>query len=297
VTATSRPATQSLEAQRAAKAQVHRYYDATTEDYLRYYETDWHHHMHYGFDRALPPGGNPTEHMVRYLAKVAGIQGGERVLDAGCGVGGSSIWLAGNLACRCVGITLVESQARLARGFAQKRGVSASARFVVDDFTRAAFSPGSFDVVWALESFDHAPDKAAWIADMFRLLKPGGRLVVADGFRAEGAFSPADENAYRKFLAGWAVPHLCTPSEMERWGNAAGFAPRHAENITADVLPHARAIFRFGVLFIPCRWILRKLGLISEEKLGNARATYYQYRTLKKNLWSYRVFCFSKPHA
>src|SRR4051812_40646006 len=68
------------------KEKVHRYYDATTEDYLKYYQTDWHHHMHFGFDRDLPKGGNPTEHLVRYLAKIAGLKAGDAVLDSGCGV-------------------------------------------------------------------------------------------------------------------------------------------------------------------------------------------------------------------
>lgn len=278
----------------AVKEKVRRYYEATTEDYLRYYETDWHHHMHYGFDRDLPKGGNPTEHMVKYLAGIAGLGAGDSVLDAGCGVGGSSIWLAGNLRCRCAGITLVENQAALARGFARKRGID-GARFLVCDFTKPAFAAESFDAVWAVESFDHAPDKGAWVADMFRLLKPGGRLVIADGFREEKTLDARQRAAYSRFLEGWAVPHLCTAAELEGWGRAAGFSVSHSENVTPDVLPHARAIFRFGVLFIPVRWALRKIGLLSAEKLGNAYATYYQYTTLKKGLWTYRVFCFTKP--
>ncbi|MDB5102413.1 MAG: hypothetical protein JWP91_102 [Fibrobacteres bacterium] len=281
------------------KERVHRYYQATTEDYLRYYQTDWHHHMHYGFDRALPKGGNPTEHMVRYLAGLAGIGKGDRILDAGCGVGGSSIFLARDMDARCYGITLVESQAKLAMGFsaASAAGNPGSPRaiFAVNDFHVPAFKPGTFDVVWALESFDHAVDKEAWVASMFEILKPGGRLIIADGFRASPPDDPAQAREYREFLAGWAVPHLCSQAEMETYGARAGFHLLHGEDISADVMPHARAIFRFGLLFIPVRWLLRKLNLTSAEKLGNAYATYFQYRTLKKGLWSYCAYCFRKP--
>jgi tocopherol O-methyltransferase len=285
---------------REIKEKVHRYYDAATEDYLKYYQTDWHHHMHYGFDRDLPRGGNPTEHMVRYLAGLAGLKKGDRMLDAGCGVGGSSIFLARAMGCSCVGITLVESQGRLATGFAaasaEKAPGSPLARFIVNDFHVPAFKPASFDVVWALESFDHAADKEAWVASMFGMLKPGGRLVIADGFRGAQPSDPAQARSYASFLAGWAVPHLCSPGEMEAYGSRAGFVLAHAEDISADVMPHARAIFRFGLIFIPLRWLLEKLRLTSPEKLGNAYATFFQYRTLKMGLWSYRAYCFRKPH-
>ena len=284
---------------REIKDQVHRYYAAATEDYLRYYQTDWHHHMHYGFDRDLPRGGNPTEHMVRYLAGIAGLKAGDRLLDSGCGVGGSSIFLARELGCRCVGITLVESQAHLAQGFAGSSQAKAPgtprAHFAVNDFHVPAFKAGSFDAVWALESFDHAVDKEAWVASMFALLKPGGRLVIADGFRAGRPGDASQAGAYAAFLAGWAVPHLCSGAELEAYAARAGFEEVHGEDISADVLPHARAIFRFGLIFIPLRWLLRKLGLTSPEKLGNAYATFFQYRTLKQGLWSYGAYCFRKP--
>ncbi len=282
------------------KARVHRYYHAATEDYLKYYQAGWHHHMHYGFDRDLPRGGNPTEHLVRYLAGIAGIKKGDRVLDAGCGVGGSSIFLAREPGCGCYGITLVESQAKLAKGYAAasaaKHPVTREARFTVNDFHVPAFKPESFDIVWALESFDHAVDKEAWVASMFALLKPGGRLMIADGFRGPLPDDPSQAREYAGFLAGWAVPHLCSPAEMETYGVRAGFQLLYGEDISADVLPHARAIFRFGLLFIPLRWTLKKLGFTSSEKLGNAYATYFQYRTLRRGLWSYCAYCFRKPH-
>jgi SAM-dependent methyltransferase len=280
------------------KAAVRRYYHAATEDYLRYYQSDWHHHMHYGFDRELPKGGNPTEHLVRYVARIAGLKAGERMLDAGCGVGGSSIFLARELGLHCVGITLMESQARLATGFAAKgvpRGAAGRARFAVNDFHAPSFKPGSFDAVWAVESFDHAADKRAWVAVMAGLLKPGGRLVIADGYRAAEPRDGSQRKAYARFLAGWAVPHLCTAPELEAYAAEAGLERTHGEDISADVLPHARAIFRFGLIFIPIRWALARLGLTSAEKLGNAYATYFQYRTLRRGLWAYRVDCFRKP--
>jgi tocopherol O-methyltransferase len=273
------------------KDKVRRYYLATTEDYLKYYETDWHQHMHYGFERDLPRGGNPTENLVRYLAEVAGLKEGDRVLDAGCGVGGSSIWLAREKNIHSVGLNLMAFQARLARNFAGDCG----AHFAAGDFMAPPFKNESFDAVWAIESFDHAPDKAAWVKGMSEKMKRGGCLAIADGFKTDKSFSPSEDRAYRDFLRGWAVPHLCTPQQMHDYAAAAGLELEKDEDITPDVLPHAFAIYRFAFVFVPMRWLLCKLGWTSEEKLLNATATYHQYRTLKQDLWSYRVCVFRKP--
>lgn len=298
----------------SAKAAVRRYYAAVTRDYLLYYGSRKHHHMHYGFDRDLEPGGDPMLNLVRYLEQVAGLgrrqagpieagaASGEsrpgipeiRILDAGCGVGGSSIHLARSGAFRVLGLTLSEPQARLARGFAAKGEKAARPRFLTGDFTVPPFKPASFDLLWALESFDHAPDKRACLREFASLLKPGGRLVVADGFAAEEPRTARDETLYRRFLQGWAIPHLCRASEYRAWCEEAGLRAVHDEEITAEVMPHARAIFRFGLLFGPFRWLGRRLGVTSREEWGNVVATYLQFLTLRRGLWAYRIFCHEK---
>ena len=305
--------------EQAVKSRVHRYFSDTTQDYLKYYGTGRHHHMHYGFDRDLPKGASPTSHLVRYMASLAGLLPRPsisenknsvaplRVLDAGCGVGGASILLAREAGCDCVGITLVEEHAKLARQFALRdetkrlsvdsssKDLSGSARFVANDYTIPAFKPESFDVILALESFCYAPDKEAWIRGMAPLLKPGGRLVIADGFSGSRSKTQSQERSFQRFLKGWAVPHFCTSEQVIAWAEHAGLETVHAEDITKDVLPHAWKIFRLGPLIVPWRWILHKLGISGEEKLNNAYAIYHQYPTLKKGLWRYSALCFRKP--
>lgn len=277
------------------RQRVKNYYTASTEDYLRWYESDWHHHMHYGFERDLPPGGNPTENLVRYMAERVDLKPGERVLDSGCGVGGSSIWLAQQRDCSCVSLNIMESQLRLVARYAQRHAVRHLVEPVNANFLQTPFFDNSFDVVWAVESFDHAPDKGAWVKEKFRLLRPGGRLIVADGFRAEQEFLGKNKDAYECFLRGWAVPHLARPSEFWQDLATAGFQQVVDEDITSDVMPHAQAIFRFGLLFVPLRWMGQKLGITSAEKMGNALATWHQYTTLKRGLWTYRIVTAVKP--
>ena len=308
-------------ADRAVQRRVRSYFEDTTKDYLKYYGTRKHHHMHYGFERGRGRGVSPTGHMTRYVAGIAGLFPADParpapvVLDAGCGMGGSSILLARETGALCVGINLVELHARIARSFALRdaakwgapaetpRGTTPApaglartpARFVANDYTTPAFKPESFDVIWALESFCYAADKEAWVRAMAPLLKPGGRLVIADGFSGRPASTDAERRSFGHFLKGWAVPHFCSLEQVQDWARACGLEVAHAEDITRDVLPHAFNIFRLGPLIVPWRWLLRKAGLCGEEKLHNALAIYHQYPTLRRGLWRYGVVCFRKP--
>jgi len=233
--------------------------------------------------------------LVRYAANLGGLKTGDRILDAGCGVGGTAIWLAKEKNCECVGLNLMEFQLRLARGFAAKKQARVS--FAAGDFMHPPFAAQSFDAVIAIESFDHAPDKRAWVRNMGGLLRPGGKLILVDGFKSETSFSPDQQSAYGKFLEGWAVPHLCTAADLASWAQEAGLENVRDENLTPDVLPHASAIRRFAFFFVPLRFVLLRLGLSPREKLGNALATWHQYRTLKQGLWSYRIVIFRKPET
>ena len=311
----------SVSNDRAVKERIRTYFEDTTRDYLKWYGTRRHHHMHYGFDRDLPPGGSPTGNMSRYLAKIAGMLPADpgrrsmRVLDAGCGMGGSSILLAREAGVQCIGINLVEKHAGIAQTFAIRDAakwgtpdetapgatpvppglVRSPARFVANDYTTPAFKSGSFDVIWAVESFCYAPNKEAWVQGLAPLLRPGGRLVLADGFSGRRPVNRAEGSSFEVFLKGWAVPHFCSFDEIQDWAKRAGLEVEHAEDITVDVLPHAWKIFRLGPLIVPWRRLLRLMGLVGEESLHNARAIYHQYPTLKNGLWRYGAFCFRKP--
>jgi ubiquinone/menaquinone biosynthesis C-methylase UbiE len=103
-----------------------------------------------------------------------------RVLDIGCGTGK----LARRLAQRgssVVGLDLCEPMVRQARG--KLNGDGSRVRLAVGDSEHLPFAAGSFDAVTCSNSFHHYPNQAAVVREMFRVLQPGGRLLVLDGFR------------------------------------------------------------------------------------------------------------------
>lgn len=271
---------------------IAKYYQRSTWDYLLFYRTAFHQQMHYGFSRNQPKDLNPMENLVKYMAEVGGIKKNVLVLDAGCGMGGTSFLLHRRFGAKCIGISLVGEHMQYATRIAHKK--NDDAYFLQADFHKSPFMYGSFDYVIAIESFDHALDKRQWIEHMATLLKPGGKLLIADGFHMEQKGSMEEESEYKKFLDGWAVPHLCTPAQASIWAKGAGLKNFHHENLTSEVLPHAYNIYRFGRLALPIRKLMAKIGIGNGELTGNAAATYYQYRTLNLGLWNYWFFGWEK---
>lgn len=181
--------------------------------------------------------------MNRYLADKARIGPGTRVLDAGCGVGGSSIWLARERGATVVGITLDPGQVELARRFAEERGVQ-GVTFEQMDFSATTFEHVSFDVVWNIESLCHSGDARAYLRHVFDLLKDGGRFACMDFFRGSGG-DPAHAET---MCEGWVLPDLQSIESVAAMLAEIGFASVETEDVTARVLPTADML-RAGGLY------------------------------------------------
>lgn len=180
--------------------------------------------------------------MNAWLADRAGVAPGARVLDAGCGVGGSSIWLARERGADVTGVTLDAGQVALARRFAAERGV-ARTRFEARDFAATGFDASSFDVVWNLESLCHAPDPAAYLAHVARILRPGGRFACVDFFRSDrGRHLDVDA-----MCEGWVLPNLQTLDEVAAMLRGGDFDAVETEVLTARVMPSATVMGQIGL--------------------------------------------------
>ena len=150
------------------------YYDNCEVDYRLLWRLDRCLAMHYGYwDETTEGVSDALIRENQVLAQRAGIAGDDRVLDAGCGVGGSAIWLAQEIGCRVTGITLSEHQVAQSRKNAEQRGVSALTDFRVGDFTATDFDEAAFDVVWAVEAVCHAENKRDFVDEAYRILAPG----------------------------------------------------------------------------------------------------------------------------
>lgn len=252
--------------------------------------------IHYGYwDKTVRTFRESLLRMNEVMMDAAAIKATDRVLDAGCGVGGSSIHVAARTGATVTGISLSERQVQQAHENARSRGVEDQTNFAVMDYSATTFPDASFDVVWGCESICYADNKKQFIQEAFRLLRPGGRLVVADGFVTN--FDHNEHPIIRNWLDGWQVNYLETPGRFTGFMQQAGFDNACFRDITAATAHSSRRLYRFYWLASAyVRW--RKLASSHRAdamQIGNIRACKFQRQGMKKGLWNYGMITGTKP--
>jgi tocopherol O-methyltransferase len=204
---------------------VRRFYDIGS----RYYSEICGEHIHDGYYlTGRESREEAQENLVKYLAAGAGIKAGDRVLDAGCGIGGSSVWLARNLGAATLGITISPVQLNMARKKAAEH--RADSAFLLMDAEDMHFD-APFDVIWAVAMCTHLPDQAGFIGAATRFLNPGGRFVIFDWMLGEAA-APGDA-CIEKVRRGMILASLHTMPEYLAWFTDRGYRIVSAEDITS----------------------------------------------------------------
>jgi cyclopropane fatty-acyl-phospholipid synthase-like methyltransferase len=189
-----------------------------------------------------------------------------RLLDLGCGLGATLRSFARRMPrARLLGLTRVPWQVEQARELNQSAGCGEHVRVIEGDYEDTILPRASYDGVYALESSCHAngPDKAALLGEAHRLLRPGGRLVIADGFLATHHFSTRlQERIYRKLCECWVIHQLANLDAFTARLKQLGFTDIRVEHLQLRVAP--------SVTHIP--WVTLKF-LLTDVVLGSRKMT------------------------
>jgi len=212
---------------------VGREYDAwTSEGVLEYY---WGEHIHLGWyaegQRKGPFYGGKDFIEAKYdftekMLEFSKTDMPAKVLDVGCGIGGTSRYIAKRFPeAEVTGITISAEQQRRATALATERGIP-NAKFELVDALNMSYPDNSFDLVWGCESGEHMPDKEKYVQEMARVLKPGGRLVIATWCQRDlkkGEEFNAKERKTLDYLYGeWTHPYFISVQEYGRIAEATG---------------------------------------------------------------------------
>jgi|SRR5579863_3650864 len=228
--------------------------------------------MHFGYYHA---GMNPLdretmlEQMNAEVLTRLQLQGvaEPQLLDLGCGLGATLRSFARRLPnAKLFGVTRVPWQVEQARALNEAAGCSQRICLIEGDYEDTSLLPqSSYDGVYALESSCHAhgADKGALLQQAYRLLRAGGRLVVADGFLARRGFiNKLQQHIYRKLCDCWVIEEL---AQLHRFTNGLeqlGFREITVERLQMRVAP--------SVLHIP--WVTAKF-LVTEVLCGQRAMT------------------------
>jgi len=247
--------------------------------------------LHYGFrDDGVTSHTEALERLNEVLADRVEIGPEDHVLDAGCGWGGSSIWLALNRGATVHGINIDEEQIDKARAEARLVGASQKTTFSKEDYNQTSFPDESFSVIWATESVCYSRDKAAFCKEAYRLLKPGGRLVLSDFFRSSRHLAAEKEEILQAWIHRWIVEDLATLDEFQSHLAAAGFDRVEVRDATENIETTSRSLWLVGLLTSPLAVLFRLLRIHSRLQDANWKSSIYQYRALRQGAWRYGIF-------
>jgi SAM-dependent methyltransferase len=203
-------------------AEVRGYYDDALDDYVRVYGDTFQVALVAG-EEGAEGGGSPSAVSNVALAREAGVRPGDRVLDAGCGVCGPAVDVARAFdGVRVAGVTLSPRQAAAAGARIEREGLEARVRVHVGDYHALPFGDGAFDVALFLESACYAHDRPRLFREAFRVLRPGGWLLVKDVFRRAGEFDPRVVEQFDRFNRLYRA-RIAPVADFTRAIRSAGF--------------------------------------------------------------------------
>ncbi len=216
---------------------IREFYDASSE----LWENIWGEHMHHGYY-----GRNGNYKLDRRQAQIELIEElllwagynehniPQNIIDVGCGIGGSTLHLAQKFGSTATGITLSPVQASRARERAIEASLASRVRFEVANALEMPFADHTFDLVWSLESGEHMPDKAKFLQECYRVLKPGGKIILATWCHREtdslaGELTESEVAHLKEIYRVYCLPYVISLSEYRAIATDCGF-----KNLTSD---------------------------------------------------------------
>lgn len=146
-----------------------------------------------------------------------------RILDAGCGVGGASIFIAKQTGATVHGISLVPEQITSAEINAKKANVETLTSFAVMDYTKTTFPDNYFDVIFGIESICYSYPKEKFLSEAKRILKKTGKLIIVDGYKIRPEKNATEKSISKNFCQGWKLEEMIEESSMAQKIKNIGF--------------------------------------------------------------------------
>lgn len=241
------------------KSEVAEHYDGLNQ----FYHDVWGLHRHHGY---WQNGGETPVEAIRLMAQkildAAKASSGGRVVDVGCGPGGVAWFFTENANVEVVGYTISKEEERTAVGHGARADGNAP-RFIHGDWLDNHLADESADAVLLIESLSHMADRMAVLAEIARVLKPGGRLVMADWAASGKPQRWQVKGLLQPICRGGRLTGLVTPEENGKMLEAASLLLLEQADLTGSVSKTWWVIVARALANVSC-WKLLGRCLLSD---------------------------------
>ncbi|EMS61637.1 Tocopherol O-methyltransferase, chloroplastic [Triticum urartu] len=220
------------------------------------------------------------------------------IVDVGCGIGGSSRYLANKYGAQCSGITLSPVQAERGNALAAAQGLSDKASFQVADALEQPFPDGQFDLVWSMESGEHMPNKQKFVSELARVAAPGGTIIIVTWCHrnlapSEDSLKPDELNLLKKICDAYYLPDWCSPSDYVKIAESLSLEDIKTADWSENVAPFWPAVIQSALTWKGLTSLLRS----GWKTIKGALVMPLMIQGYKKGLIKFSIITCRKPQA
>ena len=233
-------------------------------------------------------------------ARLVALWDGQRaadVIEPGFGHGYNLGVLAPRLpGTQFVGVDITQRHVTHVQAMLQERGIR-NVQAHQGDFHALPWADASFDQAYSIEAFCYARDHASALAEVARVLRPGGTLTLYDGYltRPLEAMQADEALAARLVAKGMAMDNLPVADDLIAHALAAGFELARRTPLDALVAPNVKRIERLVAVFVRWPWLARRmLARLNPIAMRNVLAGYLMGPAMESGIWTYQELVLRK---
>lgn len=202
------------------------------DDLDRLYRDVWGEHVHHGlWETGRESPAEAVENLVVRVAELAEIRAGDRVCDVGCGYGATARMLASRYGANVTGLSVSAAQLR----FARERTMGENPTYLLRDWLANQLPATAFDAVIAVESSEHVGHKQRFFSEAYRVLRPGGRLVVCAWLSSDAPSTWEIDHLLEPICREGRLAALGTAGEVRSWIESGGFVVEEHRDVSRQV--------------------------------------------------------------
>lgn len=270
------------------------HYYKTLESKLGYalFTWDTKHFGYYPSGKTDIPEKEAQVLMMDQVAKKLKLKKGDFVLDAGCGKGTTTCYFASRYGCKVVGIDIVKFELEKAKNRAKKLNLEDKVSFLMKNYSDTKFPSSYFDKIFTLETLVHSPDIKCTLKELYRILKPGGKIALFEYSRSLDQDFNKKEIQTLDLINRWSAMagfQNMYHGVLEKLLQKVGFKDIYQEDISYYVAPSLKKFYKFAKIVYPLIKLLKLQGYFI-----NATAAVEFYRIGLKGLIKYRTYIAKK---